>query len=623
MVPPNNLGPDLSGKSINKTQYRGMIRSLMYLTANRPNIKFSTCLCARYQANPKESLIIVVKRFLRYRKGTPSLGLWYLKCSGFDLKGYSDSDYAGCNMDRKSTSATEAEYVVAAGCCANILWLKSQLTDYDIIYEKVTILCDNTSAIAISNNPVMHSITKHIDIRYHFIRDHVLKGNIELHFIPTQYQLVDIFTKPLDESTFKRLIVELGGVRVEISITTFRNAFREQYLPHSSGKTGGLDQISNKDATILYSLATGVQVDYVKIIYEDLIHKMNKKTKENIVPYPRFLSLLLEHMMPEYENEELTINLTQVFSVYNLTLKPNQHEEPSFTDHIKAIYNLDVHVDSKAPKPSLQAEEASKSQTRSKKETKSSSAKEKSLSHRSPPTSLRVTSEEGAYPQLSSGMSAFIIIELVYLASFICTMSLHQGMDEGTKNYSFDHIFAGSNPSVLVDKIKSAEDRLKTTHTNLYANEESKADDILLKVKLEDLSDILKDTRSAFFTPDSLPDEPIIVLDESEDEKEVAKDKDTKAPSYDVPKDTSVPHPPSLKLAQIQELMAQVHLLLSHKEELEQAKAKAKVEVATIKAKPSYSDIHQLTELLVAELMNIQWELPAEFLNLPSQVSSV
>ncbi|GKD67854.1 hypothetical protein Tco_1321944, partial [Tanacetum coccineum] len=236
-----------------------------------------------------------------------------------------------------------------------------------------------------------------------------------------------------------------------------------QIMQCLGGKTGGLDQISNKDATILYCLANGVQVDYAKIIWEDLIHKLNKKTREKIVPYPRFLSLLLEHMMPEYENEELTINPTQVFSVHNLTLKPNQPEEPPFTDHMKAICNLDVPVDSKAPKPSSQTEEvpqgkkpraksglkrkrsskhtsestteASKSQTgQSKKETKSSSAKDKSPSHPSPPTpvvgemhkeaqqaaggptSLGATSEEGAHPQLSSGMSAFIIIEPTYSA---------------------------------------------------------------------------------------------------------------------------------------------------------------------------------------------------------------
>ncbi|GJY18868.1 retrovirus-related pol polyprotein from transposon TNT 1-94 [Tanacetum coccineum] len=101
MVPHNNLGPDLNGKAVNETQYRGMIGSLMYLTASRPDIQFSTCLYTRYQANPKESHLIAVKRIFMYIQGTPSLVLWYPKCSGFDIKGYSDSDYVGCNMDRK------------------------------------------------------------------------------------------------------------------------------------------------------------------------------------------------------------------------------------------------------------------------------------------------------------------------------------------------------------------------------------------------------------------------------------------------------------------------------------------------------------------------------------------
>ncbi|GKB54730.1 retrovirus-related pol polyprotein from transposon TNT 1-94, partial [Tanacetum coccineum] len=128
MVPPNSLGPGLAGKPVNETSYRRMIGSLMYL------------------------------------KDTSTLGMYYLKCSGFNLKGYSDSDYAGCNMDRKSTSA-ETEYVAAAGCCVSILWMKSQLSDYEIHYNMVPIFCDNTSAIAISNNPVLHSRTKHIDIQ--------------------------------------------------------------------------------------------------------------------------------------------------------------------------------------------------------------------------------------------------------------------------------------------------------------------------------------------------------------------------------------------------------------------------------------------------------------------------
>ncbi|GJX23455.1 hypothetical protein Tco_0227900 [Tanacetum coccineum] len=173
----------------------------------------SSAKTPRYQSNPKESYLTVVKRILGYLKGTPTLGLYYPKCSGFDLKGYSDSDYAGV-IWIENTSA-EAEYVVVAGCYASILWMKSQLSDYDIHYKMVPIFCDNTSAIAISNNPVLHSRTKHIDIRYHFIKDHILKGDIELHFIPTEYQLADIFTKPLDEPTFTRLKVELGMLNID------------------------------------------------------------------------------------------------------------------------------------------------------------------------------------------------------------------------------------------------------------------------------------------------------------------------------------------------------------------------------------------------------------------------
>ncbi|GKD18327.1 hypothetical protein Tco_1207485 [Tanacetum coccineum] len=143
---------------------------------------------------------------------------------GHDLHGkaVNETQYRGklvCWSAKKqqsiAMSSAKAEYVAGARCCANISWIKSQLTDYDIIYEKVPIFCDNTSAIAISNNPVLHSRTKHIDIRYHFIKDYILKGDIELYFIPTQYQLADTFTKPLDDPMFNRLIVELGMLNID------------------------------------------------------------------------------------------------------------------------------------------------------------------------------------------------------------------------------------------------------------------------------------------------------------------------------------------------------------------------------------------------------------------------
>ncbi|KAJ9544166.1 hypothetical protein OSB04_023873 [Centaurea solstitialis] len=199
---PLSLDKDSKGKPVDVTLYRGMIGSLLYLTASRPDIMYSTCLCARYQAERKESHLTAVKRIFRYLKGTPNLGLWYSKDSGFDLTAYSDSDFAGCKIDRKSTTA--------GICCAQVLWLRNQLQDYDIQLSKILIYCDNTSAIAIANNLVLHSKTKHIEVRYHFIRDHVMNGDIELYFVPTEYQLADLFSKPLDVTRFNMLISELG-----------------------------------------------------------------------------------------------------------------------------------------------------------------------------------------------------------------------------------------------------------------------------------------------------------------------------------------------------------------------------------------------------------------------------
>ncbi|KAJ9566570.1 LOW QUALITY PROTEIN: hypothetical protein OSB04_002536 [Centaurea solstitialis] len=212
-APPLSLDKDSKGKPVDVTLCRGMIGSLLYLTASRPDIMYSTCLCARYQAEPKESHLTAVKRIFRYLKGTPNLGLWYSKDSGFDLTAYSDSDFAGCMIDRKSTTGgchLLGGKLVTGICCAQVLWLRNQLQDYDIQLSKIPIYCDNTSAIAIANNPVLHSKTKHIEVRYHFIRDHVMNGDIELHFFPTEYQLADLFTKPLDVTHFNMLISELG-----------------------------------------------------------------------------------------------------------------------------------------------------------------------------------------------------------------------------------------------------------------------------------------------------------------------------------------------------------------------------------------------------------------------------
>ncbi|GJT81882.1 hypothetical protein Tco_1056224 [Tanacetum coccineum] len=115
MLPPNNLGPDESGVSVNETLFRDMIGSLMYLTASRPDIQFSTYIYARHQANPKESHLVIVKRFFRYLKGTPNLVCWSAK-----------------KQSSVAMSSAKAEYVAVVGCCDQVLWIKSQMADYDV-----------------------------------------------------------------------------------------------------------------------------------------------------------------------------------------------------------------------------------------------------------------------------------------------------------------------------------------------------------------------------------------------------------------------------------------------------------------------------------------------------------
>ncbi|GJV67571.1 retrovirus-related pol polyprotein from transposon TNT 1-94 [Tanacetum coccineum] len=200
----DKLDLDQHGSLVDATKYRSMIGALMYLTSSRPDIVHATCLCARYQAKPTEKHLKEVKRIFRYLRGTVNMGLWYTKDSGFELTGFSDADYAGCKDTFKSTSGgaqflgeklvswsskkqdctalstAEAEYVSLSACCAQVIWMRTQLTDYGYHFNKIPIYCDSKSAIAISCNPVQHSRTKHIVVRYHFIKEHVEKGMIEL-----------------------------------------------------------------------------------------------------------------------------------------------------------------------------------------------------------------------------------------------------------------------------------------------------------------------------------------------------------------------------------------------------------------------------------------------------------
>ncbi|GJU40835.1 putative RNA-directed DNA polymerase [Tanacetum coccineum] len=228
------LGKDEEGEDVDVHLYRSMIGCLMYLTASRPDIMFAVCLCARFQVTPKVSHMHAVKRIFRYLKHQPKLGLWYPKDSPFHLEAFSDSDYAGDNHDRRSTSggcqylgrrlvswqckkqtivaisSTEAEYVAAASCCGQVLWMQNQLFDYGFNFMNTDIHIDNESTICIVKNPVFHSKTKHIQIRHHFIRDCYDQRLINVVKVHTDDNVADLLTKGFDLARFNSLVVNIG-----------------------------------------------------------------------------------------------------------------------------------------------------------------------------------------------------------------------------------------------------------------------------------------------------------------------------------------------------------------------------------------------------------------------------
>ncbi|GJV30421.1 ribonuclease H-like domain-containing protein [Tanacetum coccineum] len=257
------LSKDADGTDVDVHLYRSMIGSLMYLTSSRPDIMFAVCACSRFQVQPKASHMHAVKRIFRYLKGQPTLGLWYPKDSPLDLIAYSDSDYAGASLDRKSTtggcqflgcrliswqckkqtivanSTTEAEYIAASNCRGQVLWLQNQLLDYGYNFMQTKIHVDNESAICVVKNHVYHSKTKHIEIRHHFIRDSYEKKLIEMVKIHTDYNVADLLTKAFDVTRFQFLIASIGkiddkavhkelGDRMERAATTASSLQAEQ-----------------------------------------------------------------------------------------------------------------------------------------------------------------------------------------------------------------------------------------------------------------------------------------------------------------------------------------------------------------------------------------------------------
>ncbi|GJT69389.1 retrovirus-related pol polyprotein from transposon TNT 1-94 [Tanacetum coccineum] len=308
---------------------------------------------------------------------------------GSDLKGYSDSDYAGCNMDRKSTSGA-CQILGGKLVCWSAKKQQSVAMSSAEAEYMVPIFCDNTSAIAISNNPVLHSRTKHIDIRYHFIRDHSLKEDIELHFIFTEYQLANIFTKPLDEPTFTRLKATKyvnhptpEAVKKELGNIAINQSYLDKTCPEKLVSCGLENSIHFCDSG--------------EIIYSDLVTKLLNKSRLKYVSYPRFISCALQVLLgSEYTQDKKFGFLPPILSNSNFTKDPSKVTDIELTAYMITVNNQ---RDSISP-PSLAAKpKKGKSQTVTSTLPKSQgpeasgalSKKSKRPKSKNPPTETKVT----------------------------------------------------------------------------------------------------------------------------------------------------------------------------------------------------------------------------------------
>ncbi|CAA7027704.1 unnamed protein product [Microthlaspi erraticum] len=241
IVPGQKLSKEGSGETADPTTFKQLIGSLRYLTATRPDLIYSVNLVSRFMEKPYEEHMLAAKRILRYVKGTTDFGIRYKHNGEEKLVGFVDSDYAGDSDDRKSTSGyvfmmsggaiswaskkqaivtlstTEAEFVAAAyGACQGV-WLRNVLEEIRATQTEGTILyCDNSSTIKLSKNPVMHGRSKHIHVRYHFLRDLVNEGTIQLDYCPTQDQLADFMTKAVKLETFEKLRSRVGVCTKEV-----------------------------------------------------------------------------------------------------------------------------------------------------------------------------------------------------------------------------------------------------------------------------------------------------------------------------------------------------------------------------------------------------------------------
>ncbi|KAK2400878.1 hypothetical protein QL285_050531 [Trifolium repens] len=214
--------------------YRGLVGALQYLTLTRPDLSYSVNYVSQFMHSPTVMHLKMVRRILRYVKGTIDVGLKFTSNTTLDLFAFSDADWAGCPTTRRSTtgyctflggniiswcakkqhtisrSNTEAEYRAMANTAAELTWLTFILKDLQIPLVSPPILyCDNISSLHMTINPVFHARIKHIELDYHFVRERVALGLLVTHYIPTNDQVADLFTKPASKSALVHFQLKL------------------------------------------------------------------------------------------------------------------------------------------------------------------------------------------------------------------------------------------------------------------------------------------------------------------------------------------------------------------------------------------------------------------------------
>lgn len=231
---------DMSAPSTDTTTYQRMVGKLIFLTHTRPDISFAVGLVSRFMCRPQEPHLLAVKQIYRYLKATSEFALLYQRGGVSSLCGFTDSDWAGDTLDRKSTtgfvfllggtpitwnskkqptvalSSTEAEYMAITEGTKEAIWLRRLLGELKLqnLQTPTMIRGDNQGSINLAHNPIYHGRTKHVEVRHHFIREKILSKEISLEFVPTGQQLADVFTKALGRIAFERIRSKLGFVKI-------------------------------------------------------------------------------------------------------------------------------------------------------------------------------------------------------------------------------------------------------------------------------------------------------------------------------------------------------------------------------------------------------------------------